>query len=101
MRIKRITLGHITMLAKTNAEKLNQSLKGLETMTRIALAVLAIASGVYTYLGVHSLLDGPQMQVLLASVIYSLAVSIGIYAFWSYLLSVAPYVSEGFRRLGL
>ncbi|GEM_PF-119790 len=89
------------MLAKTNAEKLNQSLKGLETMTRIALAVLAIASGVYTYLGVHSLLDGPQMQVLLASVIYSLAVSIGIYAFWSYLLSIAPYVSEGFRRLGL
>ncbi len=31
---------------------------GLETMTRFVLATLALGSGVYTYLGVRSLLDG-------------------------------------------
>ena len=35
------------------ARRLKNHIAGLETMTRFALAVLALASGVYTYLGVR------------------------------------------------
>ena len=37
---------------------LRQGIKQLEVTTRVTLAVLALASGVYTYLGVRSILDG-------------------------------------------
>ena len=37
-----------SMQLKPNAYRLNETVKGVETMTRFALAVLALASGVYT-----------------------------------------------------
>ncbi|NOZ32717.1 MAG: hypothetical protein GXP01_06510 [Alphaproteobacteria bacterium] len=89
------------MLDDNNAARLIQGVKGLEMMTRFALAVLALASGVYTYLGVKSLLDGDAAEVFFAAVIYSTAVSVGIYAFWIYLMRFLPLMRDGVRRLAL
>lgn len=47
------------------SHRLQESLAAVETMTRFALAVLALASGVYTYLGVRSILDGSPTAVFL------------------------------------
>ena len=57
---------------------LRQGVNRLEVMTRVTLAVLALASGVYTYLGVRDLLNGNATVVFFAAVIYSVAVSIGL-----------------------
>lgn len=89
------------MLAKTNAARLSESVKSIETMTRFALAVLALASGVYTYLGVRSLLDGTATFVFFAAIIYSAAVSVAIYAFWSFMLRFVPLVISGVQRVAL
>ncbi len=89
------------MLAKTNAARLAETVKGVETMTRFALAVLALASGVYTYLGVRDLLDGSATFVFFAAIIYSAAVSVAIYAFWSFMLRFVPLVTSGVQRVGL
>src|SRR6187402_1309325 len=89
------------MLAKTNAARLNETVKGVETMTRFALAVLALASGVYTYLGVRGILDGSATFVFFAAIIYSAAVSVAIYAFWSFMLRFVPLVTSGVQRVGL
>lgn len=89
------------MLAKNNAIRLNETLRGVETMTRFALAVLALASGVYTYLGVRGLLDGSANFVFFAAIIYSVAVSVAIYAFWSFMLRFVPLVITGIHRLAL
>ena len=70
----------------------------LETVTRVTLAVLALASGVYTYLGVRGLLNGTATVVFFGAVIYSAAVSVGIYAFWSYLMRFQPHVESGRAR---
>jgi len=67
------------MPSQNNAARIGQTIKGLETTTRFALAVLALASGVYTYLGVRGLLDGDANFVFFAAIIYSAAVSVGIY----------------------
>jgi hypothetical protein len=89
------------MLGKTNAARLSETVKGVETMTRFALAVLALASGVYTYLGVRDLLDGSATFVFFAAIIYSAAVSVAIYAFWSFMLRFVPLVTSGVQRAGL
>ncbi|KQX38895.1 hypothetical protein ASD04_09625 [Devosia sp. Root436] len=89
------------MQLKPNAYRLNETVKGVETMTRFALAVLALASGVYTYLGVRGLLDGSASFVFFAAVIYSAAVSVAIYAFWSFMLRFVPLVTSGVQRIGL
>lgn len=89
------------MLARSNAARLNQTLKGVETMTRFALAVLALASGVYTYLGVRGILDGSATFVFFAAIIYSAAVSVAIYAFWTFMLRFVPLVISGAQRLAL
>jgi hypothetical protein len=69
---------------------MSQVLRGgitrLETMTKFTLATLALASGIYTYLGVRSLLEGSPIAVFFAAVVYSAAVSVAIYAFWTYLM---------------
>jgi hypothetical protein len=70
----------------------------LDVTTRITLAVLALASGVYTYLGVRELLNGTATTVFLGAVIYSSAVSVAIYAFWSYLLRFMPHVRQSGSR---
>jgi hypothetical protein len=89
------------MLAKNNAARLNETVKGVETMTRLALAVLALASGVYTYLGVRELLDGSATFVFFAAIIYSAAVSVAIYAFWTFMMRFVPLVVSGIQRAAL
>lgn len=89
------------MQLKSNAVRLGETVRGVETMTRFALAVLALASGVYTYLGVRSLLDGSATFVFYAAIIYSAAVSVAIYAFWSFMLRFVPLVVDGAQRLWL
>ncbi len=73
---------------------LSEGVQRLEITTRVTLGVLALASGVYTYLGVRELLNGNATIVFFAAVIYSVAVSIGIYAFWAFLLRFLPHVTE-------
>ncbi|MBL8598399.1 MAG: hypothetical protein JNL14_11735 [Devosia sp.] len=89
------------MLRRNNAARIQQTLNGVETMTRFALAVLALASGVYTYLGVRGLLDGTATFVFFAAIIYSAAVSVAIYAFWTFMLRFVPIVTAGVQRIGL
>lgn len=89
------------MLRRNNAARIQQTLNGVETMTRFALAVLALASGVYTYLGVRGLLDGTATFVFFAAIIYSAAVSVAIYAFWTFMLRFVPIVTSGVQRVGL
>ena len=76
-------------------------MKGLDAMTHFALAILALASGVYTYLGVRSLLDGSPTQVFVAAIVYSSAVSVGIYVFWAYLMRFFPLIIERGGRVAL
>ena len=45
-----------TMSHALQARRLKDHIASLETMTRFVLATLALASGVYTYLGVRGLL---------------------------------------------
>ncbi|MCC2613439.1 hypothetical protein [Neorhizobium petrolearium] len=75
------------------SQRLHDGVLAVETMTRFALAVLALASGVYTYLGVRSLLDGSPTAVFFAAIIYSASVSVAIYAFWSYMARFYPHVT--------
>jgi hypothetical protein len=89
------------MLRRNNAARIQQTLTGVETMTRFALAVLALASGVYTYLGVRGLLDGSATFVFFAAIIYSAAVSVAIYAFWTFMLRFVPIVTSGVQRASL
>jgi hypothetical protein len=89
------------MLGKHNAARLQETIRGVETMTRFALAVLALASGVYTYLGVRGILDGSATFVFFAAIIYSAAVSVAIYAFWSFMLRFVPLVVSGAQRAAL
>lgn len=86
------------MLDQNNAARLKEGVKSLELMTRFALATLALASGVYTYLGVRSLLDGSADMVFFAAIIYSAAVSVGIYAFWTYMMRFLPLMRDSARR---
>lgn len=89
------------MQLKPNAFRLSETVRGVETMTRFSLAVLALASGVYTYLGVRGLLDGSATFVFFAAIIYSAAVSVAIYAFWTFMMRFIPLVTSGVQRVGL
>jgi hypothetical protein len=89
------------MQLKNNAYRLSETVKGVETMSRFALAVLALASGVYTYLGVRGLLDGSATFVFFAAIVYSAAVSVAIYAFWTFMMRFVPLVTNGVQRIGL
>ena len=60
------------------AQALRQGVEDLSLTMKLTLAVLAMASGVYTYLGVRDLLDGTTSVTFFAAIIYSAAVSIGI-----------------------
>ncbi|MBS3647879.1 hypothetical protein KEU06_04455 [Pseudaminobacter sp. 19-2017] len=83
------------------SRRLKEHLAGLETMTRFVLATLALASGVYTYLGVRSLLDGSASIVFFAAIIYSASVSVAMYGFWTYLIRFLPEMRDGGSRLAL
>lgn len=73
----------------------------LDGFTAAALGVLAVASGIYTYLGVSSLLDDNGALSFFAAVSYSIAVSVGIFVFWSYLMRLLPAVRTMGARIGL
>lgn len=83
------------------SHRLADGVGAVETMTRFALAVLALASGVYTYLGARTILDGSPTTVFFAAIIYSASVSVGIYAFWSYMMRFYPHVTSRTGRTGL
>lgn len=81
--------------------RLREHVASLETMTRFVLATLALASGIYTYLGVRSLLDGDATLVFFAAIVYSVAVSVGIYGFWIYLSRFLPEMRDNGSRVAL
>ncbi|MEK1927264.1 MAG: hypothetical protein AAAB11_17795 [Rhizobium giardinii] len=83
------------------SHRLQDGIDSVETMTRFALAVLALASGVYTYLGVRSILDGSATAVFFAALIYSSAVSVAIYAFWTYMARFYPHVTGASARTAM
>ncbi|MDK1385871.1 hypothetical protein QN224_10705 [Sinorhizobium sp. 8-89] len=83
------------------SQRLHDGVAAVETMTRFALAVLALASGVYTYLGVRSILDGSPTAIFFAAIIYSASVSVGIYAFWSYMARFYPHVTTHTGRAAM
>ena len=89
------------MSQAAQSRRLKEHIAGLETMTRFVLATLALASGVYTYLGVRSLLDGSATVVFFAAVIYSVSVSVAMYGFWTYLIRFLPEMRDGASRLAL
>ncbi|WP_410052175.1 hypothetical protein [Bradyrhizobium sp. SZCCHNS30571] len=71
----------------------------LEVTLKLTTAILALAAGVYTYLGVRELLNGSPTTVFFAAVIYSVAVSVGIYAFWVFMMQFMPHVTSAIGRL--
>src|ERR1700754_1854952 len=73
---------------------LSKGVGRLEVTLKLTTAILALAAGVYTYLGVRELLNGSPTTVLFAAVIYSVAVSVGIYAFWVFLMQFMPHVVD-------
>ncbi|MCO6391389.1 hypothetical protein GTW25_10145 [Aliihoeflea aestuarii] len=89
------------MANHTTARNIRNHVASLQTMTRFVLATLALASGVYTYLGVRNLLDGDATLVFFAAIIYSVAVSVGIYGFWTYLARILPEMRDAGSRLAL
>lgn len=84
-----------------HAREVEGHLGWLDGFTSAALGVLAVASGIYTYLGVRGLLDDGGALSLFAAVAYSAAVSTGIFVFWSYLLRLLPAMRTAATRLGL
>ncbi|UWR27485.1 hypothetical protein K3757_05985 [Sulfitobacter sp. S223] len=83
------------------ARELEGHLGWLDTFSGTALGVLAVASGIYTYLGVSSLLDDNGAMSTFAAIAYSVAVSVGIFVFWSYMLRLFPAVRGARARIGL
>ncbi|WP_282168624.1 hypothetical protein [Ruegeria atlantica] len=83
------------------AKELEAHLVWLDTFTPAALGVLAIASGIYTYLGVSSLLEDNGAVTFFAAVAYSIAVSVGIFVFWSYMLRLLPSMRTASGFIGL
>lgn len=84
-----------------HARELERHLSFLDTFTGTALGVLAAASGIYTYLGVRTLLDDTGAWTTFAALSYSIAVSVGIFVFWSYLMRLLPAVRTAASRVGL
>src|SRR5882757_10613860 len=81
---------------------LSKGVTRLEGILKLTTAILALAAGVYTYLGVRELLNGSPGMVLFAAVIYSVAVSVGIYTFWVFMMHFMPHVNyRGGRGLML
>lgn len=83
------------------AKELEGHLAWLDTFTPAALGVLAIASGIYTYLGVSSILEDNGAVSFFAAVAYSVAVSVGIFVFWSYMLRLLPAMRTAAGFIGL
>jgi hypothetical protein len=78
----------------SNSLLLSKGVSRLEITLKLTTAILALAAGVYTYLGVRELLNGSPTMVVFAAAIYSVAVSVGIYAFWIFLMQFMPHVVD-------
>ena len=90
----------------STAVLLTNGVSRLEVTLKVTTAILALAAGVYTYLGVRELLNGSPTTVFFAAVIYSVAVSVGIYSFDSntfnlYLALLFGIVGYAFRKLDI
>ncbi|XDA99251.1 hypothetical protein AB1M95_04910 [Sulfitobacter sp. LCG007] len=83
------------------AKELEGHLAWLDSFTPAALGVLATASGIYTYLGVSSLLEDNGAISFFAALAYSIAVSVGIFVFWSYMLRLLPSMRTASGFIGL
>jgi len=83
------------------SRELRLGIAGLQPLTTTALAVLAIASGIYTYIGVRGLLEGTGLLAIGAALAYSGAVSVGIFVFWEYILRFLPRMRTGGQRMGI
>ncbi|WP_145108657.1 hypothetical protein [Rhodobacter sediminicola] len=84
-----------------HARELERHLGWLDSFTGVALGVLAAASGIYTYLGVRTLLDDTGAWTTFAALSYSIAVSVGIFVFWSYMMRLLPAMRSASSRIGL
>jgi len=84
-----------------HVRELEDHLGVLDTLSGTALGVLSAASGIYTYLGVRSLLDSDGALSVFAALAYSIAVSVGIFVFWTYLMRLLPAMRTARARLGL
>src|SRR4030081_3507567 len=73
---------------------LSKGVTRLELTLKLTTAILALAARVYTHLGVRELLNGSPRKGFFAAVIYSVAVSVGIYAFWVFLMHFMPHVTH-------
>src|SRR5690242_15463443 len=82
----------------STAVLLTAGVNRLEVTLKLTTAILALAAGVYTYLGVRELLNGSPTTVLFAAVIYSVAVSVGIYSFWIFMMQFMPHVTQAAGR---
>jgi hypothetical protein len=88
-------------LSLQEAREIEGHLSALDSFAPMALAVLALASGIYTYLGVRAQLDGSGALTFFAAVAYSLAVSVAIFVFWSYMIRLAPAMRTARGRIGM
>ncbi|SDG78371.1 hypothetical protein SAMN04488245_104344 [Alloyangia pacifica] len=84
-----------------HARELERHLGWLDSFSGTALGVLSVASGIYTYLGVSSLLEEGGAFTVFAAIAYSVAVSVGIFVFWSYLMRLYPAMRSTRSRMGL
>ncbi|MBB3713264.1 hypothetical protein FHS00_002866 [Limimaricola variabilis] len=84
-----------------HAREIEGHLDWLDSFTGTALGVLSVASGIYTYLGVSTLLDDTGALSVFAAMAYSIAVSVGIFVFWSYMLRLLPAMRSAGSRIGL
>ncbi len=83
------------------SRELERHLVWLASFTPTALGVLATASGIYTYVGVSSLLEDTGALSFFAALAYSVAVSVGIFVFWSYMLRLLPSMRTTTGLVGL
>ncbi|MDP2086034.1 MAG: hypothetical protein Q8K20_12610 [Gemmobacter sp.] len=83
------------------AREIEAHLTALDSFAPMALGVLSVASGIYTYLGVRAQLDGSSTLSFFAAVAYSLAVSVAIFVFWSYMIRLAPAMRTARTRMGM
>lgn len=96
---RRISRAHSNGLQQ--AREIEDHLAALDSFAPMALGVLAVASGIYTYLGVRAQLDGSGALTFFAAVAYSLAVSVAIFVFWSYMLRLTPAMRTARSRIGM
>ncbi len=89
-----VSTPQISASQNSSSVLLSRGVARLEATLKLTTAILALAAGVYTYLGVRELLNGSPSTVFFAAVIYSVAVSAGIFAFWVFLMQFMPHVVD-------